>query len=152
MKPQLWFVCGALLSALGVVNGAFGAHYLPTRLPDLYADVPTEKLPLGGISRLLEKRYADYDTGVRYQMYHAFGLMLLGVVASQRKSALWSVVGFCFFFGTLLFSGCLYALVLTNQTILGAIVPIGGVLFIVGWLTLAIAVYKQTTATAGTGA
>jgi len=150
MKPQNWFVCGALLAALGVVNGAFGAHLLPQRLPELYASMEIEKLPEGGLGELLFKRYADYDTGVRYQMYHSFGLMLLGVVAAQRRTRLWAVAGFCFFFGTVLFSGCLYALVWTNRTILGAVVPIGGTMFIVGWVALAWGVFKHKIPIVGT--
>lgn len=138
MKPHLWFVCGALLAALGVVNGALAAHGLRDNLQKVYADVPPEKLPEGGLGHLIAKRVDDYDTGARYQMYHALGLMLIGAVAGRRPSRLWSAAGVCFFFGILLFSGCLYALVWTNKTILGAVVPIGGTLFIVGWVLTAI--------------
>lgn len=150
MKPQNWFVCGALLAALGVVNGAFGAHLLPSKLPTIYAEKVIEKLPPGGLEELLHQRYGNYETAVRYQMYHAFGLMLLGVVAAQRKTKLWAITGFCFFFGTLVFSGFLYALVWTNLTILGAIVPIGGVLMIVGWLALALGVFQHKIPIVGT--
>jgi len=150
MKPQNWFVCGALLAAMGVVFGAFGAHLLPKNLPKSYAAMQIENLPDGGLDELLAKRYADFDTGVRYQMYHAFGLMLLGVVAAQRETRAWTIAGVCFFFGTILFSGLLYALVWTNRTILGAVVPIGGTMFIVGWLALAWGVFKHKIPIVGT--
>jgi len=145
MKPHLWFACGAILAALGVVNGAFAAHGLRDNLPKIYIELVPKNTPDFEFEELIKKRIGDYETGARYQMYHSFGLMLIGLAAARKPSKLWSAAGVCFFFGILLFSGCLYALVWTNRTMLGAIVPIGGTLFIIGWVLTAIAGYKAGT-------
>ena len=136
MKPHVWFVLGAWMAALGVVNGAFAAHGLRERLPEIYKNVSDEDLGDGDLYDLLERRYDNYDTGVRYQMYNAIGLALLGLVATRKHSRWWPIAGFCLFLGIILFSGLLYALVLTNMKMLGAIVPIGGVASIIGWLAM----------------
>jgi len=115
------------LAGLAVVNGAFSAHGLKARLEIMHGD-DTE---------LIDKRLKDYETGVRYQMYHALGLMLLGLVAARKPTPLWHLAGFGFIAGIFIFSGLLYMLVLFDQPKLGATVPIGGVSFIVGWLALA---------------
>jgi len=127
MFARSWFVFGGLLAALGVANGAFAAHGLAKQLLIVYEEAPD----------LIGPRMAQYETGVRYQMYHALGLMLLGVVAVRRPTPLWHLAGFGFVAGCILFSGMLYILALTDMPKLGAIVPIGGVSFIVGWLALA---------------
>ena len=85
MKPHLWFVLGAWMAALGVVNGAFAAHGLRDHLPARYMSLPFDD-PDMDLGSLLEKRYGDYDTGVRYHMYHSIGLMLLGLVATRKSS------------------------------------------------------------------
>ena len=72
-------------------------------------------------------------------MYHALALIGVAWLADRQKSFLPSLAGTSMFLGTLIFSGCLYALALTGQTIIGAIVPIGGVLFIASWILLALA-------------
>ena len=127
MDPRVWFVCGALLAGLGVVNGAFAAHGLEKRLDAVYGDDV----------ELLDSRLAQYETGVRYQMYHAFGLMVVGLVGVRKPSPLWGLAGFCFLAGVMVFSGLLYVLVSWNQPKLGMIVPVGGVSFIIGWVALA---------------
>lgn len=117
---QRWLRLGSVLGFLGVGLGAFGAHALKARLsPDLLA---------------------VFETGVRYQMYHALALMALGLAAPgligeapARRS------GLAFALGTLIFSGTLYALALTGQRWLGAVTPVGGVLLLLGWLNLVIA-------------
>ncbi|MBL9091480.1 MAG: DUF423 domain-containing protein [Planctomycetaceae bacterium] len=142
VKPHQWFVLGAWLAALAVVNGAFAAHGLEKRLLVIYQNVPLEDIPNADFEGLIAKRLHDYETGARYQMYHALGLMLLGAVAARRQTICGTLAGLAFFLGILLFSGMLYALVLTNRTMLGAIVPIGGVSFIVGWVALSFAGMK----------
>lgn len=127
MFARSWFVFGGLLAALGVANGAFSAHGLEKQLRIVYEETP----------ELIGPRMAQYETGVRYQIYHAVGLMLLGTVAFRRPTPLWHLAGFGFVAGCILFSGMLYILALTDTPKLGAIVPIGGVSFIVGWLALA---------------
>src|SRR5205814_1633371 len=87
----------------------------------------------------LARRQVWWETGVRYQMYHALALIGVAWVADRRRSLVPSLAGGSMFVGTLIFSGCLYALALTDQTFIGAIVPIGGFLFISGWILLAVA-------------
>ena len=120
--PRTFLLAGALAGLVGVAFGAFGAHGLRGRLsPDMLA---------------------VFETGVRYQMYHALALMLLaaimmtGRVESARAFAIagWSFVG-----GIVLFSGSLYLLAVTGITVLGAVTPIGGVAFLLGWACLVIA-------------
>ena len=110
---------GALLAFLDVAFGAFGAHALRERLsPDLLA---------------------VFETGVRYQMYHALAILIVAVVLSRSENARAVWAGWCFVLGIVLFSGSLYVLALTGAGILGAITPIGGVFFLAGWFFLMIA-------------
>lgn len=119
---KLWLLCGAVYGLLGVALGAFGAHALRTRLsPDLLA---------------------AWKTGVEYQFYHALALLLLGLLARQVETPLLTVAGAGFALGILLFSGSLYALALTGMRPLGAITPLGGLLFLVGWGGLIAAVWR----------
>lgn len=119
---KLWLLCGAVYGLLGVALGAFGAHGLRTRLsPDLLA---------------------AWKTGVEYQFYHALALLLLGLLARQVETPLLTVAGAGFALGILLFSGSLYALALTGMRPLGAITPLGGLLFLVGWGGLIAAVWR----------
>ena len=109
MNSLLFISC--LLGFLGVAGGAFGAHALKTRLtPDLLA---------------------AFEVGIRYQMYHLFAIF-----ASVWLNA--PLSGWLFFIGILLFSGSLYLLALTSIRLFGAITPIGGLLLLAGWLTLAL--------------
>ncbi len=122
MAPRFWIVCGAVWAALGVGLGAFGAH----GLEDYFQEHPEDQ--------------EIYRTADRYQMYHALGVILAGLVASVSAGSRWALwSGGLLLVGNLIFSGCLYAIVLTDIRILGAIVPIGGTAMIVGWLTLAVA-------------
>jgi uncharacterized membrane protein YgdD (TMEM256/DUF423 family) len=137
VRLSWWTVIGATLAGLAVVTGAFGAHGLPKYLQVLYEaqykDVHGERV-------LAWKNYlGDFKTAAEYQMYHAIGLMLVGFLTRPRCERSRRIAGWSLLLGTLLFSGSLYALVLTGQTWLGAITPIGGVLFIVGWFSLAYA-------------
>ena len=114
---RLFFALGALLAALGVAAGAFGAHGLRDRLS-------TEML-------------AIFETGVRYHLIHALALLVTAWAATRWNSGLISVAGWLFVVGVAVFSGSLYLLSLTETRWLGAITPIGGVAFIVGWVLLA---------------
>jgi uncharacterized membrane protein YgdD (TMEM256/DUF423 family) len=113
-KP--FFALGAGFAALAVITGAFGAHALKARLS--------------------EEMLATYEVAVRYQIYHAFGLIVVSWAASQWNSGLISTAGWLFVAGILIFSGSLYILSLTGIRWLGAITPIGGLAMIVGWLCL----------------
>lgn len=131
MKPSTWILCGAVLGFLGVALGAFGAHGLPEMLAGL--EVPAAEIP---------GREKTFETAVRYHVYHALALVLVGLLANSRRCRGWTTAGISFLFGVLIFSGCLYALVFTGVKVLGAIVPIGGVAFLVGWLAMAAGALK----------
>lgn len=118
MSAKLMVMLAGLFGFLGVGFGAFGAHALKQRLtPDLLA---------------------IYCTAVEYQFWHALALMAVGLLAMSRPGPLLSASGWCFAFGILLFSGSLYALALSGVRVLGAITPIGGLLFLVGWVLLSV--------------
>jgi uncharacterized membrane protein YgdD (TMEM256/DUF423 family) len=114
---------GAFSAALAVLLGAFGAHALKERIA---AD------PL-----------LIFETGVRYQMYHAFGLMAAGILLSTPtafRQKLLVLSAWFFLLGSFLFPGSLYALALTGIRSFGALTPLGGGAFVAGWLTLGAAV------------
>lgn len=114
---RLFFGLGAALAGLGVVLGAFGAHALRESLgPD---------------------DLATFEIGVRYQMYHALALLAVAWAAGRWESPLLTASGWLFVGGIVVFSGSLYALVLTGQRWLGAVTPIGGVALIAAWALLA---------------
>ena len=121
-------LAAALLSGLGVALGAFGAHALRGRLtPDLLA---------------------VFETGVRYQMYHALALFGAAVLAVRLPGTTLPVLaGWLFVIGILVFSGSLYALALTGVRGLGAVTPIGGVAFLAGWVLLAVALMRALSVT-----
>ena len=104
---------GALNAAFAVAAGAFAAHGLRDRLD----------------ARALEV----FETGARYQMYHALAIVLAGVIASRGAQT----AGWIFQAGIVLFSGSLYALALSGTKVLGAVTPLGGLAFLAGWLWLA---------------
>jgi len=110
---------GSVAAFLAVTLGAFGAHGLRGRLsPDMLA---------------------VFETGVRYHMYHALAILLVGLVMGRLSGWLIQTAGWCFVAGIVLFSGSLYALALSGVTILGAVTPLGGVAFLAGWACLAFA-------------
>ena len=109
-------------AAISVAAGAFGAHALKARLaPDLLA---------------------VFETGARYQMFHALGLVAAAWAATRFPGAAVAWAGWLFVAGTVLFSGSLYALTLTGVRALGAVTPFGGVAFIAGWVALAAAAVR----------
>jgi uncharacterized membrane protein YgdD (TMEM256/DUF423 family) len=122
---RLSIATGALLGALGVIAGAFAAHALRGRLPP-------EALAL-------------VDTGSRYQLIHALALVAVGVLHMIRPSFAARLSAASFAAGVLLFCGSLYALAFGAPRALGMITPIGGVLLITGWLTLAISAWHRVT-------
>ncbi|MGX2040550.1 DUF423 domain-containing protein [Methylocaldum sp. MU1018] len=114
-KP--FFILGAIAGFLGVAMGAFGAHGLRAVLD--------------------EHQLAIYRTGVEYQMWHALGLVLIGVTSRQFPDArLLAKAGWCMFAGIVLFSGSLYALSMSGIRWLGWITPLGGLAFLAGWFLL----------------
>lgn len=107
---------GSVCAALGVAAGAFGAHLLKGVL-----DQPM---------------LAIYDTGTRYQMYHAFGILLSGIAVRLSGDARAAVAGWMFLAGIVLFTGSLYGVALSEIRWLGAVTPLGGLAFIAGWCLL----------------
>ena len=124
-----WMFLGCLFAGLAVGLGAFGAHGLDERLTVLHGDG----------SELVNKRIDNWKTAAAYQMYHSLGIILVGIITLLRRSKLASIAGYLFLVGICLFSGLLYALVLFEKPFLGAIVPLGGLSFIGGWIYLAMA-------------
>jgi uncharacterized membrane protein YgdD (TMEM256/DUF423 family) len=114
---RVFFALGAISAALAVALGAFAAHGLRARLA---ADA-----------------LATFETGARYQMYHALGLLAVAWAAARWPTTAVSAAGWLFVVGTILFSGSLYVLTLTGVRALGAVTPFGGLAFILGWLALA---------------
>lgn len=108
---------GCIGAGLGVAAGAFGAHMLKELL-----DPPM---------------LAVYDTATRYQMYHAFGMILSGILVRVNQDGAAAKSGWLFLAGMCLFSGSLYGVSLLGVRWLGAITPVGGTLFIAGWGVLA---------------
>lgn len=135
MQAKLWLVCGAILAGLAVIAGAHGAHGLEKSLVQVGVKPPQ-----------LEKRMQQFDTAVRYQMYHAQGLILLGILARRQQSRSLAAAGGCMLLGTALFSGPLYALGAKGLQLHWAVIPSGGVLLIVGWFALALAMLMPSKA------
>lgn len=128
---------GAVLAGLAVVTGAFAAHGLDKYCAEKYKDAGTKNV--AGQEVLVSwKRLQDFKTGADYQMYHALGLILVGLLAQTQKKRSLLIAGWSFLLGIGLFSGSLYILTLTGQTWWGAVTPFGGVLFIVGWIAMAV--------------
>jgi uncharacterized membrane protein YgdD (TMEM256/DUF423 family) len=114
---------GALSACAAVAAGAFGAHALRQRLPgDLLA---------------------VFETGARYQMYHALALLFVAWAATQWPGSAIRAAGWLFVGGTVLFCGSLYLLALTGARWWGAVTPVGGLLFLGGWLTLAAGLWRR---------
>ena len=121
MNARILLLLGSLLAGIGVAAGAFGAHGLS--------------------GRLSPAALATYEKGVHYQLFHALALIAVGLLALQHPSWAIQLAGWAFLIGIGLFSGGLYAWVLSGFRPLVHIVPIGGVSFLVGWTALAIAAW-----------
>lgn len=111
-----FIAAGAAFAGLAVALGAFGAHALA--------------------ERITPHRLEVFETGVRYQMYHALALFAVAWISAQWPSTQAAIAGYLFCAGIVIFSGSLYLLVLTDTPWLGAITPLGGVAFIAGWVLL----------------
>ncbi len=111
-----WITIGAINALLAVAAGAFGAHALKARIP--------------------AERLITFETGARYHMYHALGLIAVGLLSAQRGQT-GTLAGSSMLAGIVLFSGSLYALALSGVRVLGAITPFGGLAFMIGWGALA---------------
>lgn len=120
---KLFVILGSINAFLAVALGAFGAHGLKDKLSPNMLSI--------------------FETGVQYHMYHALGLVLVGILAQWAAPGTLNWAGWLMFFGIVFFSGSLYILSITGVKILGAITPIGGVLFLISWVLVAIAAFKS---------
>lgn len=120
---RAFLAAGCVLAFLGVAAGAFGAHGLE------------------GV--LTAARSETYETAVRYQVYHALALVLLGLAAARWPRRAWFGPGLLFLAGTVVFSGSLYALALTGVGAFGAIAPIGGASLLAGWAWMVLIVLRE---------
>lgn len=121
-----FIIAGAINAFLAVAFGAFGAHALKERLS--------------------EKYLAIWETAVQYQMYHAIGLIVIGILMSTNiigNVSQLSWAGYLMLIGIVIFSGSLYVLSLSGIGILGAITPIGGIAFLAAWILVIVAVVKH---------
>jgi uncharacterized membrane protein YgdD (TMEM256/DUF423 family) len=120
---RFFAAAGAVSAFIAVLAGAFGAHALKNRLsPDLLA---------------------VFETGARYQMYHALALFAVAWALARWPTTPTRAAGWLFLTGTVFFSGSLYLLSLTGARWLGAITPVGGLLFLAGWAALAAGVLAR---------
>jgi uncharacterized membrane protein YgdD (TMEM256/DUF423 family) len=120
---RTFFALGTLFAGLAVAAGAFGAHGLRGRID---ADMLTV-----------------FETGARYQMYHALALLAVAWAATRWPDGYASAAGWCFVMGITVFSGSLYALALSGVRVLGAITPLGGVALLVGWGLLVATAWRR---------
>ena len=119
---MFWLRIASIMMFLAVAVGAFGAHALR--------------------SKLSEEMLSVFDTGVRYHFYHALGLFAVAWLSEQLPSGLVQASGWALTVGIVIFSGSLYLLSFTGLRWLGAITPVGGVAFLVGWLLLLVATFR----------
>lgn len=126
---KMYLILGTILGGLGVILGAFGAHSLKQLVPP--------------------ETVTTYQTGVQYQMYHAFALLIVGVLMDRYPGSLLNWAGVFFVLGIVLFSGSLYflaslkAMNKVGVSGIGLITPIGGLMFIVGWILLLVAIIRK---------
>lgn len=121
---KAFIIIGAINAFLAVALGAFGAHGLKDKLEPKYLEI--------------------WQTGVTYQMFHAIGILVVGLLLSKVAASTqftWS--GWLMLIGIIFFSGSLYLLSLTKVGVLGAITPIGGVCFLAAWILIIIGAVKH---------
>lgn len=123
-RAKTVLVIAGIAGALSVMIGAFGAHGLQSTLE-------------------ANDRADTFETAAQYQFYHSLALLLLGVLMLKLEHRFLIYAAYAFIAGIFVFSGSLYALSITDVGIFGAITPFGGLFFIVGWLLLALGVYKS---------
>jgi uncharacterized membrane protein YgdD (TMEM256/DUF423 family) len=121
---KVFIIIGAINAFLAVALGAFGAHGLADKLGPKYLEI--------------------WKTGVTYQMFHATGILVIGLILSKvAGSSLFTWSGWLMLIGIILFSGSLYILSVTKIGILGAITPLGGVSFLAAWILIVIGAVKH---------
>ena len=121
---NIWIISGTFLCALAVIIGAFGAH---------------------GLKDILTTEYSRnvYDKGNFYHFIHSFALIINGILSQIFNQIDFSISGYLFIIGIILFSFSLYALAITDIKILGAVTPLGGICFIIAWLYISFKMYNS---------
>jgi uncharacterized membrane protein YgdD (TMEM256/DUF423 family) len=123
-----WGVVGALLAALAVLAGAFGAHALK--------------------ASLTPAALAAFETAVRYQFFHALALIVIAGLLERPRHAAVGWAAWTLWIGIVFFSGSLYLLTLTPMRWPGPLTPLGGLCFVIGWLALAFGLWPRRTSAA----
>jgi uncharacterized membrane protein YgdD (TMEM256/DUF423 family) len=119
---KFWLISAAVSGFLSVALGAFGAHSLKNVLDEYGKSI--------------------YEKAVIYQMFHTLALLAVGLMQHLSKESSFSIAGWGFLIGILLFSGTLYLLAVSGIKWLGAITPLGGIAFLVGWVSLLLSIVK----------
>jgi uncharacterized membrane protein YgdD (TMEM256/DUF423 family) len=122
-KKNLWLIIGAFNGAFAVLAGAYGAHFIDGVLSDA--------------------TLVTFQKAVRYQMYHAFALVLVSLLANNIQKKMVNISGWLFLSGIILFSGSLYLIVFTGMQWIEFLTPIGGFAFTFGWLGLMYVGFKN---------
>lgn len=144
-----WITLGAALAGLAVVAGAFGAHGLDEHFAAKYSEDAARTI--AGFEVPASWKYLqDYKTATEYHMYHALGLIAVGLLSRVRSSRSLQTAAWAFLAGIVLFSGSLYVLTIAGPRWLGIpwglVTPFGGAAFIVGWIALALAAWPTKAA------
>lgn len=121
---KIFLILGGSFAGLAVALGAFGAHALKSVLE-------------------VTNRMETFETGIKYQFYHALALLVLGLLMQKFDHRMFTWAGYSFVAGIILFSGSLYILSLSGVTKWGAVTPLGGIAFLIGWITLIIGITKS---------
>ncbi|MCA9062825.1 MAG: DUF423 domain-containing protein [Planctomycetaceae bacterium] len=143
MTASRCLMIASLLGFLAVFAGAFGAHGLKDSgyLTRKYSDTEEKEITALHVPASF-KYYTDFETGVRYHMWHALAMLGTGLMMRRCPGRSLRVAAWCFLTGILLFSGTLYVLVIGGPDFLdirwGAIAPVGGTLLLIGWIALAV--------------
>ncbi|HHF7374186.1 DUF423 domain-containing protein [Legionella bozemanae] len=125
VMPKRFIAIGALSAMVATILGAFAAHHLNTQVSASQMHI--------------------FQTGVFYQFIHSLALLFVGMILCQFDARIIRVAGWLFFTGIFLFSGSLYLLSMLNVKAIGVVTPIGGLCLIIGWLLLAIGIYKASS-------
>ena len=132
-----WLMIGAITCGIGVGMGAFGAHGLDAYFASHYKDAEPKNLAGHPVPRS-QKALRDFNTGVRYQMYHGLGILAVALLMQVAPHRSWSRVAVLFTVGNILFSGGLYLYTITGTVFWGAgPPPFGGTCYVIGWSLLA---------------
>ena len=121
---KLFLLAASIFGILGTIIDAFGTHKFAPYLREV-------------------GRLDTFETAIKYQFYHTFVLLVIGVLLFNSQPKMLIYAGYSFILGIIIFSGSLYILCATGITRLGIITPIGGLAFITGWILLAVGFYKS---------